>query len=116
MTLQDAKDEAARSKGHVHFMEILDDHDYMHALSVSDEAAELYVMRETASLRSEIEALRKEREWISVKDRLPDTDCMCLVWNGEHKYPTVSIERYSIDYGFYAASSKMTHWKLLITP
>jgi len=98
-------------------------YDYLYC-SVVD-AMEEYRQSEIDELNKEVERLRKEREWISVEDRLPFKDgndsIMCLVrttfketlcrpYNEYHK--CWDDEDYD-DHFTPAIGGKVTHWQPL---
>lgn len=57
--------------------------------------------------------------WISVKDRLPEDDCKCLVYADIYFIPDYGIEisKYSKRFGFLSTNAPcITHWQPLPEP
>ena len=82
----------------------------------------IYELRETIAELSEkcreqeadIEELLKEREWISVKDRLPEEDTWVLVYAKQGFYMNLKVDY--IYHGEWFNSLLVTHWMPLPEP
>jgi hypothetical protein len=76
----------------------------------------IYELRETIAELSErcreqeadIEELLKEREWISVKDRMPDEDEAILAWNKEG-FPMIDVWSGKM-WGYAWTVDEISHW------
>jgi len=67
----------------------------------------------TESLKKEIDELRKDREWISVKDELPksDTDVYAYTKNGSQMVMTFVDDSIGFNtFELYMAKDEVTHW------
>lgn len=115
LTLEEAKDAVAEKDGYPGWQQI--------AYHLYDEyyrrAAELYKSSHVSALQAEIEALRKEREWISVDEMLPE----------DHKYVLAHLSGggmgravmkngfwyfwYYEGYGIVNCDPYVTHWQPL---
>lgn len=76
----------------------------------------IYELRETIAELSErcreqeadIEELLKEREWISVKDRMPPEDEAVLAWNKEG-FPMIDVWSGKM-WGYAWTVDEISHW------
>jgi len=65
---------------------------------------------------------KNDIKWISVKERLPDSNKPCLCYDGEKMYVTIPDTQYNMEFWEYSqccgchTNSEVTHWRPLPDP
>lgn len=82
----------------------------------SSEYAARSAYAELQRLRAETESLRKDADWISVKDRLPEVSHNeVAVWNGKFTRIGFYLASLKYGYGFFSPMDDrlhgITHWR-----